>query len=506
MFQKEHIRQNTKDDDRSIEMPQFINTNVASINTVRVLDKSQAALQTSMERLSSGMRINHARDDAAGLAISEGMTAQIRGMNQAVRNTMDGVSLVQTADGAMQGITEKLQRVRELAVQSANGTNSTNDRAALDLEVQALLNEVDRVAGAVEFNGNKLLDGSFTNKAFQVSHTQGDTINISSIQNSTLSGLSLSNAKAEGVAAAFTGGTAAATGAGDVGNAALAAGDIIVNGTNIDVIAKDTDARTIASTINLKTSTTGVTATATKSDMVGQATASSTSTSVDISINGTQITVASVTGNTAAGRDTALADIASAINAKSGTTGVTATVVTGTGAAGTDKITLEAADGRDITFTNMDAEEEKLMGMKQAEVARGGLKLTSDSDIALTEANSGLAKLGLTEITIAAGGSNKVAVDTVSNANDAITRIDAALTLINTGRANLGAYQNRFEATVSDLKNNAENLSGARSRIQDADFAAETAALAKNQILQQAGMAMLSQANQLPQNVLKLLQ
>ena len=240
MFQKEHIRQNTKDDDRSIEMPQFINTNVASINTVRVLDKSQAALQTSMERLSSGMRINHARDDAAGMAISEGMTAQIRGMNQAVRNTMDGVSLVQTADGAMQGISEKLQRVRELAVQAANGTNSSNDRSALNLEVQNLLSEIDRVAGSMEFNGNKLLDGTYQSKSFQVGHAQGDTINISSIQNSTLSGLSLSNAKAEGVAAAFTGGTAAATGAGDVGNAALAAGDIVVNGTSIDVIAKDT--------------------------------------------------------------------------------------------------------------------------------------------------------------------------------------------------------------------------------------------------------------------------
>jgi len=506
MFQKEHIRQNTKDDDRSIEMPQFINTNVASINTVRVLDKSQAALQTSMERLSSGMRINHARDDAAGLAISEGMTSQIRGMNQAVRNTMDGISLVQTADGAMQGITEKLQRVRELAVQSANGTNSTNDRAALDLEVQALLNEVDRVAGAVEFNGNKLLDGNFTNKAFQVSHTQGDTINISSIQNSTLNGLSLSVSKAEGLSAAFAGGTAAVAG-GDLGNGALADGNIILNGTGIDAIAKDADARTIASTINLKTSTSGVTATATKSDIEGQGTGAVAISSVKFKINDTEVEVASVT-NTAAGRDTGLADLASAINAKTGSTGVTAKVVTGTGAAGTDKITLEADDGRTIKITDLSADEDTFTGITEDAIGIGGLKLSADKDIVMTDAagdGTQLAKLGLTEVTIAAGGANKVAVDTVSNANDTITRVDAALKSINTGRANLGAYQNRFEATVSDLKNNVENLSGARSRIQDADFAEETAALAKNQILQQAGMAMLAQANQLPQNVLSLL-
>ncbi|MBT4796641.1 MAG: flagellin, partial [Candidatus Marinimicrobia bacterium] len=219
-------------------MPQFINTNITSINTVRTLDKSQAGLQVSMERLSSGLRINHARDDAAGMAIAEGMTSQIRGMNQAVRNTNDGISLVQTADGAMQGIAEKLQRVRELAVQSANGTNSSNDREAINLEVQALLNEVDRVAGAVEFNGNKLIDGTFIDKAFQVSHTKGDTISIGNIQNSSLSGLSLSNSKAKQVggavlATAVNGQTAgtALVGDGQAGNAQLAAGDITITKT-----------------------------------------------------------------------------------------------------------------------------------------------------------------------------------------------------------------------------------------------------------------------------------
>ena len=151
-------------------MPQFINTNIMSLNTVRVLDKSQQGLQTSMERLSSGMRINHARDDAAGMAISESMTSQINGMNQAVRNSNDGISMVQTADGALGGIAEKLQRIRELSVQSMNGSYSGSDRIALDNEVQGLLEEIDRVAAGVSFNGTNLLDGTKSTVGIQVGH------------------------------------------------------------------------------------------------------------------------------------------------------------------------------------------------------------------------------------------------------------------------------------------------------------------------------------------------
>jgi flagellin len=506
-------------------MPQFINTNVMSLNTVRVLDKSQQGLQTSMERLSSGMRINHARDDAAGMAIAEGMTSQIRGMNQAVRNTMDGVSLVQTADGAMQGISEKLQRIRELAVQSANGTNSSNDRAALNLEVDNLLSEIERVASSVEFNGNKLIDGSFVNKSFQVGHTQGDTISLSSVQNSTLVGLGLSNSQAKQVggavlATAVNGQTAgtALVGDGQAGNAQLAAGDITITKTggsavNVGAIAVDSSAVDIAATINLNTSLTGVTATATSATMTGDAVGtvvtSTAISSTTFDVNGTTVTVSSLSDTTSlANADSNLAKVASEINGKTSTHGVVASIKEGTGVAGSDELILTAADGRDIKIDNFTNEADDITGFTTGSIARGGIALSSDTAFTLTDADAlsgASAALGLTAGVVATGGATKVSVDTVSNANDTITRIDEALKSINTGRANLGAYQNRFEATVSDLKNNVENLSGARSRIQDADFAEETASLAKNQILQQAGMAMLAQANQLPQNVLSLL-
>ena len=380
-------------------MPQFINTNVMSINTVRVLDKSQHSLQTSMERLSSGMRINHARDDAAGMAIAEGMTSQIRGMNQAVRNTMDGISLVQVADGALGAISEKLQRVRELGVQAANGTNSSSDRVALDKEVQALLAEVDRSASKVQFNGVNLIDGTFSNQTFQVGHSQGDTITISSIADANVHALKVTSDTAD---SAGTAPTATTT-------------DFTITGT--------TGSSSAAVTITAS----GITTTATSAE--------------------------------------SLAAIAKAINAKTGETGVGASVSGG-------KLTLHG--GGTVTL--------------------GGV----------SGAMSGAT--GFTSGTLAPSATEYIDVKSVGGAEAAILSIDSALTTLNTGRANLGAYQNRFESTVSDLKNNVENLSSARSRIQDADFAAETAALAKNQILQQAGMAMLSQANQLPQNVLKLLQ
>jgi flagellin len=436
---------------------------------------------------------------------------------------MDGVSLVQTADGAMQGISEKLQRIRELAVQSANGTNSSNDRAALNLEVDNLLSEIERVASSVEFNGNKLIDGSFVNKSFQVGHTQGDTISLSSVQNSTLVGLGLSNSQAKQVggavlATAVNGQTVgtALVGDGQAGNAQLAAGDITITKTggsavNVGAIAVDSSAVDIAATINLNTSLTGVTATATSATMTGDAVGtvvtSTAISSTTFDVNGTTVTVSSLSDTTSlANADSNLAKVASEINGKTSTHGVVASIKEGTGAAGSDELILTAADGRDIKIDNFTNEAEDITGFTTGSIARGGVTLSSDTAFTLTDTQTGAsAALGLTAGVVATGGATKVSVDTVSNANDTITRIDEALKSINTGRANLGAYQNRFEATVSDLKNNVENLSGARSRIQDADFAEETASLAKNQILQQAGMAMLAQANQLPQNVLSLL-
>ncbi len=272
-------------------MPQVINTNIASLNTQRNLNSSQSALNTALSRLSSGLRINSAKDDAAGLAISERMTAQIRGMNQASRNANDGISLAQTAEGALVEVTNNLQRIRELSVQSANATNSADDRAALQKEVAQLKEEIDRVATTTKFNGTELLDGSFQTQDFQVGADAGETIQVASIA----------------------------------------------------------DAQTATLSID----------------------------SIDISSQ--------------------------------------------------------------------------------------------------------------------------------SGASGAITAVDAALKTVNDSRADLGAIQNRFSSAIANLQTSAENLSASRSRIQDADFAAETAAMTRAQILQQAGVAMLSQANALPNNVLSLL-
>lgn len=374
-----------------------INTNVASLNAQRNLTSSSMDLATSLQRLSSGLRINSAKDDAAGLAISERMTTQIRGMNVAMRNANDGVSLAQTAEGSLDSVSNSLQRIRELAVQSANATNSASDRAALDAEAQQLKNEIDRVATQTNFNGVKLLDGSFTNKTFQVGANNGETIAVSSIVNASSTALGVTT-------------SAAVTGAAATAFTAIAAGAITIQDAGavaIDVVAVGADT--------------------------------------------------SATERAGSMRD--------AINAVSDQTGVYATNDTAT------------------TIT-----------------------LTSSHDIVITGAAA--ATSGLTAGTTAAAsttGFSALDLGTAAGANIAIDSMDAALTAVNTARADLGAIQTRFESVVQNLSINAENASAARGRIRDADFASETANLTRNQILQQAGTAMLAQANQIPQNVLSLL-
>ena len=382
-------------------MAATINTNIQSLNAQRNLSTSQNSLATSMQRLSSGLRINSAKDDAAGLAISERMTTQVRGLNQAVRNANDGVSLAQTAEGALSSIGNNLQRIRELAVQSRNATNSTDDRAALQKEVTQLKGEIGRVAKQTAFNGTNLLDGSFTAQSFQVGANQGQTINIASIANANIDQLGTwsksTAATAPGTPTAFT---------------AITAGGLKINGVNIGAIAA---------------------------------------------------------GGAAPAQG---ANIAAAINAQSDLTGVTA-----------------SADGL------------------------GAVTLTSNA--AFTVAASGTASAATTGLTagttaLVAGPVNtgfaNLDVSTTSGADDAILAMDGALNSVNSARADLGAIQNRFTAVVDNLMTTSENLTASRSRIMDADFAAETANLSRAQILQQAGTAMVAQANQLPQNVLKLLQ
>ncbi len=373
-----------------------INTNVSSLNAQRNLNSSSMDLSTSLQRLSSGLRINSAKDDAAGLAISERMTTQIRGMNVAMRNANDGVSLAQTAEGSLDSVSSALQRIRELAVQSANATNSASDRAALDAEAQQLKSEIDRVATQTNFNGVKLLDGSFTNQTFQVGANSGETISVNSIVNAQSTALgTTTSAGVTGVAAtAFT---------------EITAGDLTINGVSVGGIAADTSAVERAGSI----------------------------------------------------RD--------AINSVSDQTGVYATNDTST------TVSLTSTNAITIAFAGLSADT-TTTGLTAATTA--------------TATTTGFSTLDLS---------------TVAGANTAIGTMDAALEAVNTARADLGAIQTRFESVVSNLAINSENTSAARGRIRDADFAAETASLSRNQILQQAGTAMLAQANQVPQNVLSLL-
>lgn len=652
-----------------------INTNIQSMNAQRNLNKTQSNLSKSLERLSSGLRINSAKDDAAGLGISTRMTAQIRGLNQAVRNANDAISFAQTAEGAMSEVGDLLQRMREISVQASNDTNSASDRMSLQKEMDQLYSEIDRIASSTQFNGVNLLDGTATNKTFQVGANQGQTIAFS-INSVTTNSLNLNGYSALGE---LNGGRVT-LGAGS------ASGDLNINGVSITTasaakagVYANGEASSRAVAINAHTAQTGVTATAynavkgngnvsgivsgltiqsgagaavtisdsgsmeelvdninrdaagvtatlnssggiTLSNDTGNAivvsgtttnsgltsgtyqgylsltsvdnsaiTISTSNTDADLhefgfneSTGSSNLTGTAVSANAVAATDlvtingvvigasssSSAGDKAAAINSVSTQTGVKAsarTTVTGTGGTGhvegtgTAGVTINGVDlvtanaGAAITSmaTLVDVINTGVQGVHAEVDGTGNLILTSESGLTIdlvidagagTNVNIGLSdstnfgeltltsetgtdivigsnastqaaqvaalvKLGLAE----QGGSSEaigrgLSVETQANAENAISRIDDALASIAESRGSLGAVQNRVESTISNLQNVAENLSAANSRIVDADFAAETAALTKNQILQQAGAAMLAQANQLPQVILSLLQ
>ncbi|MBU1265994.1 MAG: flagellin [Gammaproteobacteria bacterium] len=462
-------------------MAAVINTNIASLNAQRNLNTSQSALQTSLQRLSSGLRINSSKDDAAGLAISDRMTSQIRGNQQAARNANDGISLAQTAEGALGEVGNNLQRIRELAIQSANATNSASDRAALQAEVTQLVGEIDRVAKNTSFNGVKLLDGTFTNQTFQVgaNGTAADQINVTNIANarsSTLGayqGITLTNQSI---------GTASDT---------AAAQTVTVGGslTSLGTIAND--AKVLASAIN-SSGVSGLTATANATTVGVGAQVASAATGT-ITINGVSINVAA-TADAATSRENAV----TALNAQSSVTGV---VATNTGAG----VTLAAADGRNITtaFGTVTATQ---FGMAAAGTTGATIDVAYQAPSGVT-GNVVFGGAFASTTAIGATGTALSALDitNVSSLATNLASIDASLTTINGARADLGAIQNRFSSVVSNLQTTTENISAARSRIMDADYAMETASLTRGQILQQAGTAMLAQANSLPNNVLSLL-
>jgi len=501
-------------------MPQVINTNISSLTAQRNLDTSQSSLATSLQRLSSGLRINSAKDDAAGLAITDRFTTQIRGLNQAARNANDGVSLAQTGEGALAEITNNLQRIRELAVQSANATNNASDRAAPDLEVQQRLAEIDRVSSTTSFNGTKILDGTFGTAAFQVGANVGETIDLtisSGTRTSQIGQIATGTSSVEVTTAALTG-----SGTIQVGSASAVTVGVSTAGSEAGQSIGSAFSKVEA--INAA-SVPGLTATATNTVELTIAAFAGTgdaSDAYDLRINGVDV----FSGFDLETGALTQQQVTDAINAQSDNTGVSAVLN------GAD-LQLTAADGRDIaigqTLTGVTGGLSAGAGTvvdgvtyragtigtlanatsnsTDATAVNGGtVTLTANENIVLT-GDGAILGFGGANVTLAVDTTtlNSVDVATVANSNDAISRIDAALKSVSDLRSTFGAIQNRFESTVTNLATTAENLSAARSRILDADFAAETANLTRAQILQQAGTAILAQANAIPQNVLSLL-
>ena len=488
-------------------MAATINTNVSSLTAQRNLGMSQASLSTSIQRLSSGLRINSAKDDAAGLAISERFTAQIRGMNQAARNANDGISLSQVAESALAGAGNILQRVRELSVQSANASNSASDRKAIQAEVGQLLSELDRIAVTTEFNGQKLLDGSFGSATFQVGANANQTITATTGNfRTTTYGAQLNSTKLL---------PAAATAADLTGTMTIAG----LQTKNIVLDPADT-AITAAAKINAATEATGVSAIARNVSQFGLGAAGLPG-SFTLAVKGDNTIAANVTFSATANTPAGLAEAVKSFNDVSSQTGITAKlnsdgnaiILTNEAGANID-IANSASSVGAVSLSAQDAEASLSTGTLTFEtpgfaagagataVTMGTIEFSSDKGFAVTGTPASLVPTTAAATLVSV---NTIDVSTVSGSTQALKVIDAALSAVNGQRASFGALQARFETAIANLNTSSENMAASRSRIQDADFAAETANLSRAQILQQAGTAMVAQANQIPQGVLALL-
>ena len=503
----------------------FINTNLSALNAQRRLTATSNMLGRSFERLSSGLRINSAKDDAAGLAITNRFTAQIRGLNQAVRNSNDGISLAQTAEGALNETTNILQRIRELAVQSANDTNSDADRASLQAEVKELKFELDRIAETTNFNGNNILSGDFISREIQVGANVGETLNISISAAGTNDLARQARYDADRFVNATNFGGLTITGV---------AGETRVRATvdvddNFSTTLKSASAISKAAAINDSKDITGVRALVGETSVTGLSNIQSFSLDENnfMTINGEKITGFEIQNNDAT---SVLVD---AINNSAADTGVIATL------SAQGELVLTAADGRNVEVDFSSASLSTAIGFDSVS-AFSASNPTANADVALitntvgggaTVSTTGfvatgkltLQSTGLFELTNDTntqsigfdnggvyGVNSESAVSSIDigsrdGAVNAIDTIDLALEDISTQRADLGALQNRLESTINNLSTTSENLSASRSRILDADFATETANLSRNQIIQQAGVSILAQANQQSQIALSLL-
>ena len=488
-------------------MSLFINTNKSALNAQRQLGQTTWALSTSFERLSSGLRINGAKDDAAGLSISTRFTSQVNGLNQAIRNSNDGVSLAQTAEGALNETTQILQRIRQLAVQSANDTNNDKDRASLQAEVDQLIAELDRIATTTTFNNNNILDGTFLAKDLQVGANVDETISVSIASAGTED---LARQARYITSASFIGGGVVALGTllslkGHLGSATIR--DTVraddVNSTTLN--AESAIAKAVA--INASSHATGIRAIANETKVAFAAAVAGGTLDGDdyLIINDEKISGFVVEQNDSSG---ALID---AINAVSTETGVIASL------SANSQLTLTAADGRNIEvnfagtmlgisgYIGNGAPDNFLVADAGTLISTGGITLQSNE---LFEVIEGGTSIGFARGVYGVNSEHSVQAIDISSRADAVIAldiVDLALEDVSSARAELGALQNRLESTINNLSTTSENLSASRSRILDADFAAETASLSRNQIIQQAGVSILAQANQQPQIALALL-
>ena len=504
-----------------------VNTNVASLNTQRNLNRSSNDLDVSLQRLSTGFRINSAKDDAAGLQISNRLTSQINGLTVAARNASDGISLAQVAEGALQQSTDILQRLRDLALQSANGSNSATERQALQEEVNQLKEELTRISSTTTFGGRRILDGTFGTSSFQVGAEANQTIEVT-----------LTNASSErlGNYRVDTEGTVSGNIANTIGSLQYTSGSVGVIGSfgtsSLVVEATDT-AGDVAQAINASSESTGVVASAVNTisvqstdisvafdaaNQVGDSISFSIGTNDGDGNSDTTDVVVTATGDTALD----IQSLRDAINGDSGSNGLSATVDEN------GNLIIKAKDGDNIQVSNF-SEIDGNGGANDSSIAftpvlpdgsfsANSVALNGAADTEFEaigtvtfDSNEPFTLIGSTigEITNESIGVLRtveiIDVTTADGAQDAISIIDGAISTIDSQRATLGAVQNRFENTIANLNNIAENVTAARSRIKDTDFAAETANLTKNQILQQAGTTILAQANQIPQAVLSLL-
>ncbi len=507
-----------------------VNTNVASLNGQRNLMGSTQQLETSMQRLASGLRINSARDDAAGLQISNRLTSQINGLNVAIRNANDGISMAQTAEGALQESTNILQRMRDLSIQAANATNTTVDRKALQEEVTQLKSELNRIADTTTFGGQKLLDGSFGVQQFQVGSQANETIGLS-INSSQIDDLGSTRSSLDAGTLMGVAGAAAA-------NSSLAADDldftnadtITIDGVNQATVsfATDDSAADMASKINAEFNTTGVRADAKTNAVLENFTNLGAGDGLSFVLgNGTATETISITSSGNTNDD--MQALVNKINEVSAVTGIGAKFDSTGGTGGIPAIELTSEDGDNIIIGDLTDDLAGGAGAATFDVdgalydgtlAGAATTVTSNGatdSVAIRGSIQMDSTLGFAQTTSSAesgaGGtvqSQEISVETVDlttaqGAQDAISVIDGALAKIDRNRSTLGAVQNRLQSTINNLASISENSSAARSRIRDTDFATETANLTKNQILQQAGTTILAQANQVPQAALSLL-